>query len=144
MPQLFSPPTDADIDRIARQFLTAEALVRKMTGQGLQSTRADLGLLQAVLDKSPPTDLTSANLQALGIAFGKALLSELDGFDWWMVSDEYGCDPTLRYKETSLLLFPQTLLSKRYERGETVDLQDFFDGLLGELRTILSRDFNEQ
>jgi hypothetical protein len=46
-----------------------------------------------------------------------------------MVEDEYGRDPALRYKDTTLLVFPQTMISKRIEDGEGVDVRELFDGL---------------
>jgi hypothetical protein len=42
--------------------------------------------------------------------------------DWTMVSDEYGRDPALRYKKTDTVFFPLTMISKRVERDEPVDV----------------------
>ena len=39
-----------------------------------------------------------------------------------MVMDEYGTDPTLRYKELTLQINALTMISKRVERDESVNL----------------------
>jgi hypothetical protein len=57
-------------------------------------------------------------------------------YDWWMVEDEYGRDPAIRYKETTLLVFPQTMISKRVEDGVPVDVQDMYNGLCERLEEI--------
>ena len=41
-----------------------------------------------------------------------------------MVADEYGTDPTLRFKETTLQINALTMISKRVERDEAVDLSE--------------------
>lgn len=46
-----------------------------------------------------------------------------------MVEDEYGRDPAIRYKRSSLLAFPRTMLSKRVEDGESVNVVELYDGL---------------
>jgi hypothetical protein len=39
-----------------------------------------------------------------------------------MVTDEYGTDPTLRYKNSSIQINALTMISKRVERGEEVNV----------------------
>jgi len=62
-------------------------------------------------------------LQCLGVAFGDVLASELP-LRWVMVTDEYGTDPTLRFKETTLQINALTMISKRVERGEAVNISE--------------------
>ena len=53
--------------------------------------------------------------------FGDVLASELS-LRWVMITDEYGTDPTLRFKNTSININALTMLSKRVERDEPVDV----------------------
>jgi len=62
-------------------------------------------------------------LQCLGVAFGDVLASELP-LRWVMVTDEYGTDPTLRFKETTLQINALTMISKRVKRDEAVNLSE--------------------
>jgi hypothetical protein len=41
-----------------------------------------------------------------------------------MVTDEYGTDPTLRFKNTTVQINALTMISKRIERGEEVNLTE--------------------
>jgi Domain of unknown function (DUF3806) len=68
-------------------------------------------------------------LQCLGITLGDALVQEL-GMEWVMVEDDYGRDPAIRLPGTTVVLFPLTMISKRVERGETVDIMELFRGVL--------------
>jgi hypothetical protein len=65
-------------------------------------------------------------LQCLGITFGDALAQKM-GLVWVAVEDAYGRDPALRDEKTSIVTFPLTTISKRIERGETVDVRRLFD-----------------
>jgi hypothetical protein len=60
-------------------------------------------------------------LRSLGVAFGDVLASELP-LSWVMVTDEYGTDLTLRYKDKPVNINALTMISKRVERGEVVNL----------------------
>jgi hypothetical protein len=39
-----------------------------------------------------------------------------------MITDEYSTDPTLRFKNTTMNINALTMISKRVERGERVDV----------------------
>lgn len=69
----------------------------------------------------------TAALQSLGIVLGDALRSHVA--EWVMVEDQYR-DPAVRVRGTSVLLFPLTMISKRVEAGEPVDVFAMFNGLL--------------
>lgn len=58
---------------------------------------------------------------------GRILGSNLDGLDWAIIEDEYGRDPTLRYRDTSLVFGVLTMISKRVEAGEVPDVQALFE-----------------
>lgn len=67
-------------------------------------------------------------LQSLGITLGDVFVQDM-GLVWVAVEDEYGRDPALSLPGTSVLLFPLTLISKRIERGEDVDVRELYAGL---------------
>jgi hypothetical protein len=133
-------PAAADIDRIARALLHAGSVVEAVTGRALKGTPGDLALLQAVLDSGQVEREATHTLQSLGIAFGKVFVNAHDDYDWWMVEDEYGRDPAIRYRQTSLLVFPQTMISKRVEEGQAVAVQAMYEGLAAQLAQIIARD----
>lgn len=65
-------------------------------------------------------------LQSLGITFGDAVAQKM-GLSWVAVEDEYGRDPALHDHGTTIVVFPLTTISKRIERGETIDVGKLFD-----------------
>ena len=77
-------------------------------------------------------------LQSLGITLGDALV-ERHGFEWVTVEDEYGRDPALRLVGTSILVFPLTMISKRIENGETVDIYAMIAGVQRTVANIVAQ-----
>ena len=126
-----------DIDRIAKQMIHAEHIVFEITSQSLSGKIADLQLIQRVLDTNLIEPEATYSLQALGIAFGKVYVNAHSDYDWWIAEDEYGRDPAIRYKETTILVFPQTIISKRIEDKESVDIKSLYDGLHKMLEDII-------
>lgn len=91
--------------------------------EGVELTHWPLSLrtLQAVVDAEVFAQHQRYELQCLGVAFGDALAA--DGrFNWVIITDEYGRDPTLRWKDTSLNINALTMISKRVESGDKVEL----------------------
>jgi hypothetical protein len=53
--------------------------------------------------------------------------------EWVMVEDAFGRDPAVRLPGTTILLFPLTMISKRIERGEAVDVVALFNGIAAQV-----------
>jgi hypothetical protein len=123
------------------QLMHASELVSEATGLALAGTVADLAALQKVIDSKIVEPEATYSLQALGLAFGKVFIGTQENYDWWMVEDEYGRDPAIRYKQTTLLLFPKTMISKRIEDGEQVDVVEIFEGLKETVREVLAEHY---
>lgn len=143
MEQKIEAPTDTDVDCIARQLIHADAVAREAVGHGLDGSRDDLTAIQTVLDAGVVERDATYTLQALGIAFGNVFIKLHLGYDWWMVEDEHGRTPAIRFERTSLLAFPQTMISKRVEDGESVDVWDLFEQLSRRLAELSDRQQNE-
>lgn len=139
MSQRIEAPTEADVDRIARQLIHASDLAKSILGEELGGHESDLNLIQRILDSRQLEREATYSLQALGMAFGKVFVENNADFDWWMVEDEYGRDPAVRYKQTSLLAFPMTMISKRVEDGEPVEVRSLYSGLQQRLEALRSQ-----
>lgn len=90
-----------------------------------QTIEGKLALLDAILSSKWIEPTETLKLQCLGITFGDALAQML-GLEWRMVNDEYGRDPALVKVGTSIVVFPQTSISKRIEAGENVEVYELF------------------
>lgn len=137
--QKIEAPNESDIDGIARALMHAEHVIVDALGSKLTGARADLALIQQLLDAGTVEREATYTLQALGIAFGKIFIQENPDYDWWMVQDEYGRDPAIRYKRSSLLAYPRTMISKRIEDGEPVNVTELFDGLCRRMKELLEK-----
>ncbi len=126
----FAPLPQDEIKRLDEQrAFVASLLTEHFPGLHLTRTKADFAVLQKIVDAKLIKPEETWKLQSLGVAFGDALVSYIDGFSWWEVTDEYGTDPTLRYRQTTLEANALTMISKRVEKGEEMDLQQMADWL---------------
>ncbi len=126
--QRISELTGADEERLATQRRVIEQLVARgpESVSKLEIAAWKLGAIRAVLEGEVFESTQTYELQCMGILLGDAFVAEL-GFEWVMVEHEYGRDPAVRVPDTSILLFPLTMISKRIERGEAVDVFDLFN-----------------
>jgi Domain of unknown function (DUF3806) len=125
-----SPPTDTDRERLAKMWLTACQVVDECCSEKLNQSLDDIERLQRVLDYGCLDASQTWELQSLGIALGRVLANNVPGLDWAIIEDEYGRDPTIQYKDTSLVFNVQTMISKRIEDGEDVNVQALYDFVL--------------
>jgi Domain of unknown function (DUF3806) len=128
--------TDADQQRLQQQ----RAVVEKFLGddasrQKYQKAEGKLGTIRAVLQANVFKPNQTYELQCLGIVLGDAFVQELK-MEWVMVEDHYGRDPAVRLPSTTIILFPLTMISKRIERGEQVEVFELFNGVAAQVDEI--------
>jgi hypothetical protein len=119
----FSELSKDDTARLERQRAVVVVVAKRYSPAPLTGTKSDLLVLQRLIDDKVFTKSQTYELQCLGVAFGDVLTSELP-LRWMMVTDEYGTDPTLRFKKTTLQINALTMISKRVERDEHVDVSE--------------------
>lgn len=119
-------PTETELDSIVQQLAHASSVAEKITGRHLDSSRDDLAIIQRILD-SNAIEHDSNTLQALGTAFGMVFVETYSGYDWWMVEDEQGRKPAIRFEETSLAAFPLTFFTQNVQNGGKIDVKAMFD-----------------
>lgn len=81
-----------------------------------------LYLLQGILKEGYYKKDETLELQTLGYCLGE-MLNELLNTHWVKVIDDHGTDFAVRYKDSSIIFFPITMISKRMERDEHVDIE---------------------
>ena len=122
----FSPPKPEDTKRLASQWLSVSKLAEEKLSRPLDQSLEDLSAIQRLLDDDV-VDRGTYALQCLGVALGRVMIHNIQGLDWWIVEDEYGRDPCLRYLATTIQFNPLTMISKRVEHGEDVDIRHLFE-----------------
>ena len=118
-----------DLAHLEKQRKFVYELTKKLDIQATysQSTK-DLTILQKIIDSKVLSPSETWELQSLGVVFGDIFAEEY-GLRWVIVVDEYGRDPALRYMDTSNLVFPLTMISKRVEDGKEVALMAIFEAV---------------
>jgi hypothetical protein len=122
--------------RIENQRLWVKGHFTEESIYKYETIEGKLYLLQGILDQEFYGKDETWKLQSLGIAFGDALLQKL-GLEWVEIEDEYGIDPALRYKNTSILLFPLTMISKRIEKDEQINIEKLFGGICDKVNEMI-------
>lgn len=141
MEQVILAPDEEWLTYIAKMWLLGSQISEDVTGQKMDGSMQDLDRLQNIIDSNQIPVTNTQELQSLGIVFGKVFVNETPDYDWWIVEDEYGKDACIRYKGTTLLIFPQTMLSKRIEDGEQVDVAELFTRLRQDLEQIKNKNY---
>jgi hypothetical protein len=125
--KIFSALTKQDEDRLNKQRqVVLLALKEKLGVSVLKKDQSDIQLIQKILDEKLFNSSQTYELQSLGVVFGDVLAKEL-GLHWEMITDEYGNDPTLRYEKSAYNFNALTMISKRVEGGEKVDVHRLFE-----------------
>ena len=138
--QVIEAPKQEDLEDLARRLVHAREVAEQVAGTKLDGSEADLDTIQAVLDSNAIEPEASYSLEALGIAFGCMFIDNHQGFDWWMVVDETGRAPAVRYKKSSLLIFAQDMIVKRIENGESVDVRELYEALCAGIEELLEEN----
>jgi hypothetical protein len=127
-----------DLRDLSDRLLSIQRLLQARYGDVVLSRRkADLPWLQRLIDDRAIAPNQVNELQSLGIAFGEVLAQEL-GLRWVVVQDRYGRDPALRLGDTSLLLFPRTILSRRIAAGQAPDVASLLESIRAHLQQLAS------
>jgi hypothetical protein len=125
--------SDTDRQRLAEQRAVVERLVAGDAAREDDPAAAGkLGALQRILVEKRLAPDQTYELQCLGVVLGDAFVQALQ-VEWVMVEDAFGRDPAVRLPGTTILLFPLTMISKRIERGEAVDVVALFNGIAAQV-----------
>ena len=126
--------TPADEARLAEQRRVVEKVIEGNPDAQKKylTSVGKLDVLRAILEGSVFKPDQTYELQCMGIVLGDVFVREL-GMIWIMVEDSGGRDPAIMLEGTSIILFPLTMISKRIENGESVDVFDLFNGLAAKI-----------
>ncbi|MBS0240747.1 MAG: DUF3806 domain-containing protein [Proteobacteria bacterium] len=125
MDQMIGELTAGEVDRLEKQRAWVRNHYDEDARNQYESIAGKLSVLNRIVASQWIEPNETLKLQSLGVTLGDALAQFL-GLHWVAVEDEHGRDPALRDADTSLVVFPMTMISKRIERGEVVDVLALF------------------
>ena len=138
-------PNPQDMERIATLLAYSNQMAIEVGQSPFDASLDDLPRLQSLADIIRQVGSAKQQrlaLQALGISFGQVLATQDKNYDWWMIDDVDGRDPCLRYRDTDLLVFPLTLISRRVEEGEEVRVDELYQEITDQLQATVAQHFN--
>lgn len=106
-----------------QRAIVATAAKQRYGTPALTHSRADLPVIQRLIDDQAFSKNQTYELQSLGVVLGDVLVAELP-LKWVMVTDEFGTDPTLRFKDSTLQVNVLTMISKRIEQDREANVAD--------------------
>jgi hypothetical protein len=126
----------ADEARLREQRAVVEKYLANDDSREKYTTPAGkLGTIRAILAAKVFAPTQTYELQSLGVVLGDALVLR-EGMEWVIVADSLGRDPALRAPGTSIIVYPLTMISKRVEKGETVDVFALFDAVSDDIERL--------
>lgn len=90
------------------------------------SIEGKINLLDTIIKSEWIKKDETNKLQCLGVTLGDTIVQELN-FRWIEIEDDYGIDPAIKLDDTTIILFPLTMISKRIENDEKVDIVVLYD-----------------
>lgn len=139
--QTIQPLTEAEETWVRE----AIALARSLVGSLSPSDQA-APLEPAALDRAYSAWLTApkkaeANdvINAFGAALGQRMIDDF-GFSWAIVIDDYGTELAVHGLPgaADILVFPQNLIAKRYEAGESGFIEPLYRSMAEQFENILN------
>lgn len=126
-----NPLSTIDRHYMAEQRAAVEALANRLGTRISGHPERDLQTLQTLLDRQwvPRDDIETQ--QAMGMVLGDLLAKTLD-MDWVVYRDRAGRSRALNYRNTDVIVFPVTMIAKRYSVGAPISVQALYDKVLAE------------
>jgi Domain of unknown function (DUF3806) len=110
------------------------------SGQPLTLAVLDQAFAAWVASEPTGTNLISAIINYLGIAFGQALVDGI-GFQWIIATDDHGSDLAVHGLpgRGDILVYPVNFVAKRWERREINFLEDAYRKITHNVQEVLQR-----
>jgi len=121
-----------------RQRRLVDELARRHVGTEPRGDLHDLEILQEIVDARVLGPEQTFELQALGVVLGDVMERQL-GLEWIVVDDRYGRSRALGLGEGGGYLFPVTMISRRYEAGLVVDVEQIYRDAAAEVAASRAR-----
>ena len=138
--QIIMELTNNDLAGLNKQRSVIERYVHKDDLNTKYRTPAGKsGTLRALIEAKVFKKNQTYELQSMGVILGDTFVQEM-GFHWVVLEDEYGRDPAIKYKKTSIILYPLTMLSKRIENGEDFDVFEIFNGTAAKVDELIEKE----
>ncbi len=94
----------------------------------LDNAQARLTLIQDILDEGRVRRTDRQEIEALGVAYGDILVEEVPELEWVAVEDQESRILALRWKQSSILVYPIDEMSRQIRDYIVVDVKNMVEG----------------
>lgn len=127
------PVTKEEEQRISSAVATVGKMLQsRIEDARLAGTREDLRLLQRLQDEGALQEGREMELEAVGIVFGRVLAAELQ-LQWITVEWDGERVLALNYPNTTVMVFPDSMIAKRVDRGDQIDFEPLYHAIVGQI-----------
>lgn len=134
--QFEQPPAQQQIEvsdlSVGQQLIMAsqrrsvmELIARQLGIVQLPGSLDDLKVLQRIVDEKLIRQDDHEGWQSVGVVFGDMLADRLN-LHWVQMEDDVGTSKALQWKKTNNFVFPITMLSKRQQWGQPIDVRALY------------------
>jgi len=121
---------NADTRYVERAIQRISDLAGRHYGSSLKGRLdSDIRLIQRLLSDEKILPSQALLSQSAGIALGEILAKEQQ-LKWVRFQDKEGTSRALLIKETDDIIFPATIISRRYQVGLEIDVQQLYDKMV--------------
>jgi hypothetical protein len=126
-------PAKADQSRISAQVDVVLGMLRSRYGKmDLRRTEEDLRLLQRLEDDGVLQTGQKYELECIGTVFGQVLAARTP-LQWVTVEWQGERVPGLLFPNTTVIVFPGSIIAKRINRGERVEFAFLFESVVAQV-----------
>ena len=130
------PLSVVDKTFMQKQRDSINALAQRHFGRSLNGQKTnDFPILQRLLDDQVVKPGQTQVLQAMGVILGDVLKAE-EGLNWTIYIDQYGRSRALDIPAQRDVVFPITMISRRYEAGAKVNIEAVYQKAVANVKQI--------
>lgn len=127
-----------EIGAINEAYDWTSNLIKKTLTKDFTSQESDIERIQKIMDGDKIKLDQRTALENLGLAFGTILENEMDGMVWVTVIDGRKEYPALRYKNSSLIVNPATLIWEKLKQCSSCNLRSEYEHIRREVEKRLN------
>lgn len=118
-----------EINTVNEAFEWASAAVKKQLKKDFTSLEEDIDKIQQLIDKGSFKPQQKEVWQSFGIALGSIIESQIDGMEWVTAIKGKQEVPALKFKETSLIIYPTELIWNEIRSGLQCNVKAVYEGV---------------
>ena len=130
---------ESDRQQLINHFNWVEGWIEPGHEEDFTSYEGKLTLIQQILNSGEISCDEVDKLQALGNYFGLAIC-EFTNWRFEVIEDEYGRDLSIQMPGTTAWIHCTTMLSKRVEAGEEIDVFNLFAQVVAKIQAVGNDD----